>query len=98
MPITVDALRPTRPRAPAATATLVINYAGPAWTEVRDASGQRLLLVTGNAGGTSETVTGTPPFELDARQRVAGRDVNWRGASFDLAPHIKGNVARVRLP
>jgi len=78
------------------TATLVIKYAGPAWTEVRDANGQRLLLVTGTPG-TSETVSGMPPFELTLGN-AAKVAIDWRGASFDLAPHTKGNVARVRLP
>lgn len=77
-------------------ATLVIKYAGPAWTEVRDANGQRLLLVTG-APGASETVTGTPPFEL-ILGNAANVSIDWRGAAYDLAPHVKGNVARVRLP
>ena len=81
---------------PASEATLVISYSGPAWTEVRDASGQRLLLVTG-ASGNKETVTGAPPFELTLGN-ASNATINWRGAAFDLAPHIKGNVARVRLP
>lgn len=81
---------------PAAEATLVITYSGPAWTEVRDANGQRLLLVTG-ASGAKETVSGTPPFELTLGN-ASNATINWRGAAFDLAPHVKGNVARVRLP
>ena len=77
-------------------ATLVISYRGPAWTEVRDASDQRLLLVTGTSGA-KETVTGTPPFELTLGN-ASNATISWRGAAFDLAPHTKGNVARVRLP
>ncbi len=81
---------------PIAEATLVITYSGPAWTEVRDANGQRLLLVTG-APGSRETVSGTPPFELTLGN-ASNATINWRGAAFDLAPHVKANVARVRLP
>jgi cytoskeleton protein RodZ len=77
-------------------ATLVISYRGPAWTEVRDANGQRLLLVTG-APGTSETVSGAPPFELTLGN-ASQASVTWRGTAFDLAPHVRGNVARARLP
>lgn len=85
------------PAAPAASeATLVISYKGPAWTEVRDANGQRLLLVTGTAG-TSQTVSGTPPFDLTLGNAL-NASITWRGAPFDLAPHVKANIARVRLP
>jgi len=80
----------------ASEATLVVTYSGPAWTEVRDANGQRLLLVTG-APGSKETVSGTPPFELTLGN-ASNATISWRGAPFDLAPHVKGNVARVRLP
>lgn len=75
---------------------LVISYQGPAWTEVRDANGQRLLLTTG-AAGTTETVSGAPPFDLTLGN-ASQASVRWRGEPFDLAPHVKGNVARVRLP
>lgn len=75
---------------------LVISYQGPAWTEVRDANGQRLLVTTGTAGA-SETVSGTPPFELTLGN-ASQATVRWRGEPFDLGPHVKGNVARVRLP
>ncbi len=92
LPITTAA----PPGSAANQATLVISYRGPAWTEVRDANGQRLLLVTG-APGTSETVSGAPPFELTLGN-ASHASVTWRGAAFDLAPHVRGNVARARLP
>lgn len=94
LPITMSA----EPSAAAATgaATLVIAYRAPAWTEVRDASGQRILLVTGAADST-QTVSGTPPFELTLGNASA-TSVTWRGAAFDLEPHIRANIARVRLP
>jgi cytoskeleton protein RodZ len=96
LPITI-AGAPTVASSPSsAPAKLVINYRGASWTEVRDANGQRLLLGTG-APGTSETVSGTPPFELTLGN-AANASVNWRGAAFDLGPHVKGNVARARLP
>ena len=95
LPITTAAAPVTAVGAPRAAATLVISYRGSAWTEVRDASGQRLLLVTG-APGSSETVSGAPPLELTLGN-AAQVAVTWRGAPVDLAPHVKGNVARVRL-
>ena len=96
LPITAANMPALPPASAGGTATLVIRYAGPAWTEVRDANGQRLLLVTGTPG-TSETVNGTPPFELTLGNATQV-GIDWRGAAFDLAPHIKANVARVRLP
>ena len=84
-------------RAPAvAEATLVIAYRAPAWTDVRDANGRRILLVTG-APGTTQTVSGTPPFDLTLGN-ASQTSVTWRGAAFDLGPHVNGNVARARLP
>ena len=77
-------------------ATLMIAYRGAAWTEVRDANGQRLLLLTGTPG-TSQSVTGKPPFDL-VLGNASSATVTWRGNTFDLAPHIQKNIARVRLP
>ena len=76
--------------------TLIISYRAPAWTDVRDANGQRLLQVTGAAGST-QTVHGTPPFELTLGNATE-TSVTWRGAAVDLAPHTRGSTARVRLP
>jgi len=89
---------PTAPIRTAATgeATLVIQYRASAWTQVKDASGQ-VLLVTDGAPGTSRTVTGTPPFDL-VLGNASEASVTWRGQPFDLAPHVRANVARVRLP
>ena len=96
LPITTAAHRPS-PRPRRARRRWSSTIAAPAWTEVRDANGQRLLLVTGTPG-TSETVSGTPPFELtlgNASQRRPSTGAARRSIS---APHVKGNVARVRLP
>lgn len=87
-PATVDA-------APAVT--LVIRYRGSAWTEVRDANGQRLLLHTG-APGTEQVVEAKGPVDitLGNANQVS---LTWRGQPFDLAPHIRqNNIARARLP
>jgi cytoskeleton protein RodZ len=84
------------PAATASDATLVIRYAKNAWTQVKDANGQTILITNGQPGGT-QTVQGKPPFDLvlgNAEQAT----ITWRGQPFDLGPHTKGNVARVRLP
>jgi cytoskeleton protein RodZ len=86
-----------QPPAPApGDATLVIRYNKSAWTQVRDANGQTLLITNGEPGGT-QTVTGKPPLDV-VLGNASDTSIQWRGQPFDLAPHIKGNVARVRLP
>ena len=45
----------------------------------------------------------SPATDLDGPLDVvignaSDTSLTWRGQPFDLAPHIKGNVARVRLP
>ena len=80
----------------AGEATLVISYRVSSWTEVRDRDGKVVLQVTGMPG-TSQTVTGRPPFDLTLGN-AAENSVTWRGAPFDLTPHLRQNVARVRLP
>jgi len=94
-PVTAPAAAPTPPPA-AGEATLVITYRASSWTEVRDRDGKVVLQVTGTPG-TSQTVTGKPPFDLTLGN-AGENSVTWRGAPFDLAPHLRQNVARVRLP
>lgn len=89
--------------APAATAPatgeplLVIRYRASAWTQVKDATGQ-VLLVTNGEAGTSQNVTGKPPLDLVIGNATEA-SITWRGQPFDLAPHVRANnIARVRLP
>ncbi len=74
----------------------MITYRASSWTEVRDRDGKVVLQVTGTPG-TSQTVTGKAPFDLTLGN-AGENSVTWRGAPFDLAPHLRQNVARVRLP
>jgi cytoskeleton protein RodZ len=94
-PVTAPAAAPTPPPA-AGEATLVITYRASSWTEVRDRDGKVVLQVTGTPG-TSQTVTGKAPFDLTLGS-AGENSITWRGAPFDLAPHLRQNVARVRLP
>ena len=84
------------PAAPApADAPLVLSFAGPSWTEIRDRSGQLLLSRLVNANAV-EPVHGAPPFDV-----VLGNakvvTLNYRGRTVDLAPYTRQNVARLRL-
>lgn len=87
-----------QPASPAATgtdATLVLAFKGTSWAEVRDANGRVILQMTGGAGMT-QTVNGTPPFEL-ALGNAPDVAITFRGQALDLAPYTRGNVARVSL-
>jgi cytoskeleton protein RodZ len=54
-----------------------------------------ILQMTGGTGMT-QTVNGTPPFEL-ALGNAPGVAVTFRGQALDLAPYTRGSVARVSL-
>ena len=76
-------------------AALVLAFKGTSWAEVKDASGRVILQMTGGAGMT-QTVNGTPPFEL-ALGNAPEVAVTFRGQTLDLAPYTRGSVARVAL-
>jgi cytoskeleton protein RodZ len=82
----------------AATAeqSLVLSFRDASWTEVRDRDG-RVLLSRMNAGGTVQTLSGTPPLEL-VIGNAADVELVYRGQPVDLAPHTRQNVARLTLP
>ena len=86
---------PREPAAPASDAVLVLAFKGTSWAEVKDAGGRVILQMTGGAGMT-QTVSGTPPFEL-ALGNAPDVGVTFRGQALDLAPYTRGSVARVAL-
>ena len=83
------------PATPATDAVLVLAFKGTSWAEVKDAGGRVILQMTGGAGMT-QTVSGTPPFEL-ALGNAPDVRVTFRGQALDLAPYTRGSVARVAL-
>ena len=90
---TQAAAMPTAPVA--ADAPLMLAFAGPSWTEIRDRSGQLLVqrLVEANS---VEPVRGTPPFDvvLGNAQVVT---LTYHGKTVDLTPYTRHNVARITL-
>jgi cytoskeleton protein RodZ len=83
--------------APAVTdAPLVLSYAGPSWTEVRDRTGQLLVsrLVDANS---VEPVRGTPPFEVVLGNAPAVT-LTYQGKAIDLTQYTRQNVAHFTLP
>jgi cytoskeleton protein RodZ len=94
-PSSAATLPPPAPATASVEATLVISYRAPAWTEVRDGNGERLVVGTGTAGST-RTISGTPPFDV-VIGNVGKTTITWRGEPVDLSPYLKQNVARMRL-
>ena len=82
--------------APAAEETIGITFRDYSWTEIRDRSG-RVILSGMNRGGTTQSVSGTPPLDIVIGNAVDVR-VTFRGSQVDLVPHTRQNVARFKLP
>ena len=85
----------TVPAAAPATGRIVLHFDAESWVEVRDASG-KMLLSQLNPAGSAKIVQGTPPFSV-----VVGNaqhvQLTYDGQPFDLAPHIRVEVARFTL-
>jgi cytoskeleton protein RodZ len=88
---------PAEKKEPAAPGTrrIGLQFEREAWVQVRSRDG-KVLLSQLNAAGTERVVEGRPPFDLvignaqHVRLRYDDRDV-------DLAPHVKIDVARLKL-
>jgi cytoskeleton protein RodZ len=81
---------------PAGGETVVIAFRKSSWTEIRDRDG-RVLLTGTNPGGTTQTVSGTPPLSI----KIGNADevtLRYKGEPVDLAPYTQKNVARLTLP
>jgi cytoskeleton protein RodZ len=81
--------------APAAAGALRLAFSGESWVEVRDRDGKVLFSERRTTGG-DQALDGVPPLSL-----VIGKasvvSLTWRGKAVDLAPHTKGEVARLTL-
>lgn len=77
------------------TATLSFTFGAKSWVQVRDASGKQLLARV-SLPGSSETVTGRPPFTLVIGNASSVKLV-YRGEQVELKPHSRDNVARFTL-
>jgi cytoskeleton protein RodZ len=75
---------------------LVLRMEAQAWLEVRDGSG-RSLVSSLNPAGSERAVRGQPPFQL-VIGNAAHVKLTYDGKPVDLAPHIRGDVARLTLP
>ena len=89
--------------APAAGAAVAVSgnaplrfvFSGESWVEVRDHDNKVIFSQRG-AAGSEQSVGGQGPFSLVIGYAPAVR-LFWRGQAIDLAPHTKGEVARLVL-
>jgi len=96
---TPAATAPTPATAAAASGAeqpITITFRDFSWTEIRDRDG-RLLLSGMNPGGTTQSLSGTPPFDIVIGNAADVR-LTYKGSPVDLAPHTRQSVARFRLP
>lgn len=93
---TTDAAAPTGAGTDAAAiAPLSIALRSPSWVEIKDSTG-RVVLSQTMAGGQTQAVVGTPPFDV-VIGNASEVTVTYRGRPVDLAPYTRQNVARVTL-
>lgn len=76
-------------------APLRFVFASESWVEVRDRDNNVVLSQVG-AAGSERAVGGQGPWSLVIGY-APGVKLYWRGQSVDLAPHTKGEVARLVL-
>jgi cytoskeleton protein RodZ len=74
----------------------VFVFRGSSWVQVKDRNGALLIAETGKPG-TTQSVSGLPPLEVVVGN-ASGVSARFRGQPLDLAPHVRGNVARLTLP
>ena len=65
------------------------------WVEIRDRDGRRIFSKL-NPAGSTQTVSGMPPFTLVVGN-AAGVRITYHDKPVDLAPHIDVDVARLTL-
>lgn len=87
---------PAAQAAPAAAgAQLRFVFAGESWVEVRDRD-NKVVFSQRSPAGSEQAVSGQGPLSL-VIGNAAGVRLFWRGQAVDLAPHTKGEVARLVL-
>jgi cytoskeleton protein RodZ len=83
------------PAATPAVGRIALHFDAESWVEIRDGSG-KVLLSQLNPADSEKVVQGTPPFSV-----VVGNaqhvQLTYDGQAFDLAPHIRVEVARFTL-
>ncbi|MFP4076482.1 MAG: DUF4115 domain-containing protein, partial [Halochromatium sp.] len=81
--------------ASATAAAVELNFSGPCWVDIRDATGE-VLLFGEMSRGDRETLAGEPPYSL-VIGNAAAVELSVGGAPYDLRSVARGNVARFEL-
>jgi cytoskeleton protein RodZ len=81
--------------AAASDAPLTLVFRDFSWTEVKDRNG-RILISRMNPGGTTQSITGIPPFDV-VIGNASDVTLMWKGKLVELGPHTRQNVARFTL-
>lgn len=89
-PVAVDA-----PASAANTPQMRFVFDKESWLEVRDRD-NKLIFSQRVAGGSEQLLSGNGPLSLTIGY-APGVRLFWRGQSVDLAPHTRGDVARLVL-
>jgi cytoskeleton protein RodZ len=80
---------------PAATNVLSIATSADSWVEIVDGDGEKIEMDLLRAG-SRRNYNGPGPFRL-LLGRASSIELSYNGKPVDLAPHTRGNVARVTL-
>lgn len=83
---------PVSPVYPDGSGRLVFSATAPAWIEVRDARGRRLLYQM-VVPDRQTAIEGQPPFHVYIGH-VDVVEVQYNGSRYDLTPHVEGMYAR----
>lgn len=95
-PATATPVAPTAaPTGSAKQSTLDFTADKVTWVEVKGRDG-RVIFSQRMAAGSSQSVSGEGPLTLVIGY-APGLRLNWRGQAVDLAPHTRGDVARLVL-
>ena len=81
--------------ATAESAQLRIVFTKDSWVEVREREG-KVIFSQRLAGGVERQLSGKGPLTLHIGN-APGVEIYWRGQAVDLAPHSRGNIARLVL-
>ncbi|WP_158774751.1 RodZ domain-containing protein [Cobetia sp. L2A1] len=86
----------TETAAPAADPRkLELTFNNDSWTDIRDATGKKLLIGT-NPAGSSTTLEGQPPFKLTIG-KSAGVILEYMNKPVDLKSATRGTIAKLTL-
>lgn len=83
------------PEVSGTVALLHFSFQKDSWIDVRDRRGNVIWSQMGRQGGEKD-VEGLPPFNLKIGN-ATGVSLKFRGQNVDLAPHTRGDVARLTL-